>query len=175
MLIDVAQRMERTPGSVAMKLSNLASLDERLAARGIRGLSGASALDRQVWAEFHAQHEALAPESEALLAQLMTGDPDAPVVVQPDGKVLRMPEGPTESTASVKVRRGQRYFRQAVLNAYNGRCAVTGLGIRDLLVASHYLSRFAGSCRGTWPSSTVLIHRTASLSTPSTTRPLTAG
>jgi putative restriction endonuclease len=39
----------------------------------------------------------------------------------------------------VKVRRGQRYFRQAVLNAYNGRCAVTGLGIRDLLVASHII------------------------------------
>lgn len=29
-LIDVATRMGRTPGSVAMKLSNLASLDERL-------------------------------------------------------------------------------------------------------------------------------------------------
>lgn len=137
-LIDVAQRMERTPGSVAMKLSNLASLDERLAARGIRGLSGASALDRQVWAEFHAHHEALAPESEALLAKLLTGDADSPIEVQPEAiTVLRAPEGPTESTASVKVRRGQRYFRQAVLNAYNGRCAVTGLGIRDLLVASH--------------------------------------
>ena len=30
-----------------------------------------------------------------------------------------------------------RYFRQAVLNAYQGRCAVAGLAIRDLLVASH--------------------------------------
>jgi predicted restriction endonuclease len=32
---------------------------------------------------------------------------------------------------------GQRYFRQAVLNAYNGRCAVTGLAVRELLIASH--------------------------------------
>ena len=137
-LIDVAQRMERTPGSVAMKLSNLASLDARLAARGIKGLSGASALDRTVWNEFHAQHYALAPESEALLAELLTGDADNPIEVQPEAiTLLRLPEGPTEGTASVKVRRGQRYFRQAVLNAYNGRCAVTGLGIRDLLVASH--------------------------------------
>ena len=139
-LVDVARRMERTPGSVAMKLSNLASLDARLAARGIKGLSGASALDRAVWNEFHAQHEALAPESEALLAELLTGDADSPIEVQPEAiTVLRAPEGPTEGTASVKVRRGQRYFRQAVLNAYNGRCAVTGLGIRDLLVASHII------------------------------------
>lgn len=139
-LVDMARRMERTPGSVAMKLSNLASLDARLAARGIKGLSGASALDRAVWNEFHAQHEALAPESEALLAELLTGNADSPIEVQPESiTVLRVPDGPTESTASVKVRRGQRYFRQAVLNAYNGRCAVTGLGVRDLLVASHII------------------------------------
>ncbi len=139
-LIDIAGRMERTPGSVAMKLSNLASLDARLAARGIKGLSGASALDRTVWAEFHQHQELLIPESEALLAVLLTGDADSPVEVEPEViRVLRVPAGPTESTASVKVRRGQRFFRQAVLNAYNGRCAVTGLAVRDLLIASHII------------------------------------
>lgn len=139
-LIDVAQRMERTPGSVAMKLSNLASLDARLAARGIKGLTGASALDRVVWAEFHQEQELLIPESEALLAELFTGNADNPVEVEPEMiHVSRVPEGPTENSASVKVRRGQRFFRQAVLNAYGGRCAVTGLAIRPLLVASHII------------------------------------
>jgi putative restriction endonuclease len=144
-LIDVASRMGRTPGSVAMKLSNLASLDERLAARGIKGLSGASALDRAVWAEFRTEHKALAPESEALLSELMTGDADVPIEVLPELiTVPRMPEGPTESAATVTVRRGQRYFRQAVLNAYGGCCAVTGLAIRDLLIASHIVPWSAG-------------------------------
>jgi putative restriction endonuclease len=139
-LIDVATRMGRTPGSVAMKLSNLASLDERLAARGIKGLSGASALDRAVWAEFHEHYESLAPESEALLAQLVAGDSDAAVDVSVDAiKLLQRPEGPTEGTSEVKVRRGQRFFRQAVMNAYGSRCAITGLGIRELLVASHII------------------------------------
>jgi len=92
-----------------------------------------------MWAEYHTNLNELAPESEALLAQLITGDADAPIEVQPDGKVLRVHERPTEATGSVKVRRGQRYFRPAVLNAYMGRCAVTGLAVRDLLVASHII------------------------------------
>lgn len=139
-LIQIAERMGRTPGSIAMKLSNLASLDERLAARGIKGLTGASALDRTVWAEFHQAYETMAPESEALLADLLTGDTEQPIEVRPESiTVIHPPEGPTESISSVKVRRGQRFFRQAVLNAYGSRCAVTGLPIRELLVASHII------------------------------------
>jgi putative restriction endonuclease len=137
-LADLASCMERTPGSVAMKLSNLASLDARLQARGIKGLSGASALDRAVWNEFHAEQDTLVPESEALLAQLLTGDPERLIEVLPETiYASQAPKGTTESTASVKVRRGQQFFRQAVLNAYGGRCAVTGNAVRDLLIASH--------------------------------------
>lgn len=75
----------------------------------------------------------------------MTGDGDTPIEVQLEQiTVQRMPEGPTESAASVTVRGGQRYFRQAVLNAYGGRCAVTGLAVRELLVASHIIPWSAG-------------------------------
>ena len=37
-IIEVSEKMRRTPGSLAMKLSNLASLDPNLQARGIVGL-----------------------------------------------------------------------------------------------------------------------------------------
>ncbi|MBP9161059.1 MAG: HNH endonuclease [Flavobacteriales bacterium] len=145
-LIDIATHMDRTAGSVAMKLSNLASLDERLRARGIKGLSGASKLDRNVWNEFHGQQELLVPESEVLLAELITGDPQQSVDVQSDKiSVLRAPIGPTEKFQSQKVRIGQRFFRQAVLNAYGGCCAVTGLSVRDLLIASHIIPWSAAS------------------------------
>jgi putative restriction endonuclease len=40
---------------------------------------------------------------------------------------------------SCKARRGQEYFRQAVLNNFGGRCGVTGLAIRELLIDSHIL------------------------------------
>ncbi len=139
MLVDISRRMGRTDAALPMKLTNLASIDPEFLKTGRKGLPGASEFDRAMWVEYHTNLNDLAPESEALLAQLMTGDADAPIEVQPDGKVLRVPEGPTESTVSVNVRRGQRYFRQAVLNASKGRCAVTGLAVRELLVASHII------------------------------------
>jgi putative restriction endonuclease len=37
------------------------------------------------------------------------------------------------------MRREQEYFREAVLNNFGGRCGVTTLALRDLLVASHIL------------------------------------
>jgi putative restriction endonuclease len=49
------------------------------------------------------------------------------------------PTGPTETMANVKLRRGQEYFRDAVLNNFGGRCGVTGLAVRDLLIASHIM------------------------------------
>jgi putative restriction endonuclease len=47
------------------------------------------------------------------------------------------PSGPTEVEATVKARRGQQFFRQTVLNAYDVRCCISGINVPRLLVASH--------------------------------------
>lgn len=143
-IIEVAARMNRTPSSVAMKLSNLASLDPKLRARGIVGLEGASNLDREIWEEFKTDREALVPASEEAMRKLFNAtDQDEVDIVENVGvavqPALSPPDGPTSSTAQVNVRRGQQYFRQVVLNAFGGRCGVTGIAIRELLVASHIL------------------------------------
>ena len=39
----------------------------------------------------------------------------------------------------MKQRRGQEYFRDAVINNSGGVCSVTRLAVRQLLVASHIL------------------------------------
>ena len=143
-VIEVANRMDRTPGSVAMKLNNLASLDPKLQARGIVGLQGASNLDKQIWEEFHANRDVLVPASEEAMRQLFQATEqdeveivgDVGVAVQPDPSP---PEGPTSSQTLVNARRGQQYFRQVVLNAFGGRCGITGIAVRELLVASHIL------------------------------------
>jgi len=141
-VIDVAMRLGRTPGSVAMKLGNLASLDPALKMRGIRGLSGASELDKRMWREFHESLDEAAPASEELFRKLFSAPKNAKVEVLPKVGVRvrrKPPTGPTEVVVNVKQRRGQEYFRNAVLNNFGGRCGVTALAVRELLVASHIL------------------------------------
>jgi putative restriction endonuclease len=141
-IVAMAKKLGRGANSLAMKLCNLASLDPALKMRGIRGLSGASALDRSIWGEFHENLAEAAPASEVAFRKLFGADDSSEVEVTPrDGVLMRKgpPTGPTETKATVKVRRGQEYFRQAVLNNFSGRCGVTGLAVRELLIASHIL------------------------------------
>lgn len=142
----LAEKFGRGSNSVAMKLCNFASLDPALKVRGIKGLPGTSRLDRSVWEEFHADLNETVPASEEALRDLFGADGESNLEVLPKvGIRVRPPRkknppvGPTEATATMKLRRGQEYFRDAVLNNFGGRCAVTELAIRELLIASHIL------------------------------------
>lgn len=141
-IIDLAQRLGRTPSSVAMKLSNLASLDPALKLRGIEGLKGASQLDREMWEEYHAQAADMVPlGQERFDALFVDAEHETTEVIPGTGirRAAKAPTGDTEITRLTKQRRGQGYFRDAVLNNYDNRCAVTGLPVRELLIASHIL------------------------------------
>jgi hypothetical protein len=141
-IVALADKLERGTNSVAMKLCNFASLDPALKLRGIKGLEGASALDRTVWTEFHTNLNESVPVSEDALRKLFGVDESSELEVLPREGVRvrkRPPTGPTETIASVKLRRGQDYFRDAVLNNFGGRCGVTQLAVRELLIASHIL------------------------------------
>ncbi|NNE94343.1 MAG: HNH endonuclease [Verrucomicrobiales bacterium] len=128
-ILRLAERIGRSPGAVAMKLSNFTSLDPEEQARGISGLSGASNADRAIWEEFAGHFEMLADESEAALESFDIWNDET-----------RAPDPPEEienSTAVVKVRRRQQFFRKIVLSSYQNRCAISQLAIKELLVASH--------------------------------------
>jgi putative restriction endonuclease len=141
---EVAAKMGRTPSSLALKLCNFASLDPVLHARGIAGMKGAAKEDRSVWNEFKANISILGPQSEELLHDLVTIRQDEEVNLLDNDRVelepsrdLLPPSGPTETTATVKVRRGQQFFRQSILSAYGISCCISGMNIPRLLVASH--------------------------------------
>lgn len=140
-ILALAEKLGRGANSVAMKLNNFASLDPALKMRGVKGLEGASALDREVWSAFHDNPEEVVPESRERLRQLFGAGPDSDLEVIPkEGiRIRKKPEGETEILLTVKQRRGQDYFRDAVLNNFGGCCGVTGLPIREFLVASHIL------------------------------------
>jgi len=135
-VIELAALIGRTPGALAMKLVNLASLDPVIVASGRVGLSNASNLDREIWVEFHEDWEGLATECERLRAYLLRErgleDPEQVVAEAAESDFT----GETR-TAVVQLRIKQQFFRRAVLSSYRGRCCISGLTETRLLVASH--------------------------------------
>jgi putative restriction endonuclease len=129
-IIELADKMGRTPGSLAMKLNNFTSLDPLEQARGIAGLSGATKKDQLIWNEFAENRNDLAVESEEYLERLIGEE-----VAELD---VRVPDDPvTEKLMPQKIRLQQRYFRRVVLASYGARCCVSGLPLPSLLRASH--------------------------------------
>ena len=136
-IVALARAVDRTPSSIAMKLANFASLDPKITETGRKGLVGATALDRQVWAEFNRDWTRLVTDAEALASSdLQSGNnvnEDASVFVH------RPFAGPTSVMAVVEQRIGQNFFRRAVLANYDNRCCVTGIADTRLLNASHII------------------------------------
>jgi DNA (cytosine-5)-methyltransferase 1 len=135
-IVELAGLIGRTPSAVAMKLVNFASLDPAITNSGRTGLGNASALDREVWDEFHANWETLAVECAQLTQQLRQV---AQTIVQPeplDNFDLADFSGETRQ-AFIEQRVKQNFFRRAVLASYRGRCCMSGLSDSRLLVASH--------------------------------------
>lgn len=142
LIIEVATKLGRSPNSLAMKLCNFASLDPALQIRGIKGLNGASALDRDLWQQFYGDMTDMAPASEQALRELYGLAEGSEIDVVPKAGVVvrkRTPPQITEVTTTIKARRGQEFFRESVLNNFDGRCGISQLAIRELLVASHIL------------------------------------
>ena len=137
-IIELAELIGRTPNALAMKLVNFASLDPSITSTGRKGLSGASALDREVWNEFHADWERLTIECEQLRSQLLQAHGEAPKlqIESEDNFVLDDYSGETRQ-AIVQQRIKQEFFRRAVLASYRGRCCLSGVSDTRFLIASH--------------------------------------
>ena len=132
---NLAEWIGRTPGSVALKLVNFASLDPQVRASGRAGMSNASQLDRQIWDELNGDWDLVADEAARTYEQYGSEHGVAPGSDVAED-VPEIAEGRTV-TAMVKVRVNQARFRRAVLASYNARCCISGLAVPQLLIASH--------------------------------------
>jgi putative restriction endonuclease len=135
-IIHLANLLGRTPGSIAMRLNNFASVDPYHQQRGIGGLPGGRAQVEPIWKEFINNKDELLFESERILAEKEN--------VSLEKKFSETLKGTehlqgTYKTREVKTRVNQNVFRQIVLANYSGRCAITGIDIPDLLLASHII------------------------------------
>jgi len=136
-IIHLAQIINRTPDAVAMRLSNFASVDPFHKERGIKGLTGGIKQVEPIWIEFINNKEDLLFESERILANL-----EKQTIESKFAEILSGTENLKGETKvrEVKTRVNQNVFRQIVLANYNRRCAITGIDLPDLLVASLCLS-----------------------------------
>tara|TARA_R110000744_G_scaffold380442_1_gene501231 strand:- start:252 stop:1025 length:774 start_codon:yes stop_codon:yes gene_type:complete len=135
-VMHLANLIGRTPSSIAYKLVNFASLDPSLQARGIRGASNASKLDKIIWEEYYQNWDDLPFESEKLRAKIENKSIETLNNIFLD----ELPkEGKTRETI-VKVRVNQSFFRSSILASYNNTCCITGINQPEFLIAGHIKS-----------------------------------
>jgi len=135
-IIHLAQIIDRTPNSIAMRLSNFASVDPFHKDRGIKGLTGGIKQVEPIWAEFFDNKEELLFESEKILAAM-----EKQTIETKFAEILTGIENlkGENKIREVKTRVNQNVFRQIVLANYNRKCAITGIDLPDLLMASHII------------------------------------
>lgn len=127
-IIELADKLRRTPGSISYKLANFSSLDPTL---DRKGAANVSKLDKEVWAEFYDNWEAKLSESESKMEELK-GAPE----ISEELPEFEFAEGETRETI-VKTRKNQGLFRKIILSSYDGKCCITGIENSELLIASH--------------------------------------
>lgn len=136
-IIKYAALIGRTPSALAMKLTNIASLDPAITSTGRKGLSAASVADKAMWEQMQSDWEQFALEvqgtEEDLGIQAKEKSHREDLL---DVGELSDYSGVTRSVQTT-ARVGQELFRRSVLSAYNYRCCVTGLAVPELLIASH--------------------------------------
>lgn len=135
-IIQLAKIINRVPNAVAMRLNNFASVDPFHQNRGIKGLTGGLKQVEPIWREFIENKAELLFESEKVLANL-----EKQTIEEKFSEILSGIENikGENKIREVKTRVNQNVFRKIVLANYNWKCAITGIDLPDLLVASHIL------------------------------------
>jgi putative restriction endonuclease len=133
-IINLASLIGRTSNSVAIRLVNFASVDPALQARGVKGMDGGKNVVKPIWDEFFHNQEELVFLSEQILAQKENTS-----IENKYQDILFDLKGLKGETVirEVKTRVNQSVFRQIVLTNYATKCAITGIDIPELLLASH--------------------------------------
>jgi len=135
-VIQLANLINRTSSSIAMRLVNFASVDPYHQNRGISGLSGGRKQVEPIWEEFINSKDDLLFESERILAEMENNNIETKFATELAG--IEHLSG-MNKIREVKTRVNQNVFRQIVMANYSGKCAISGIDIPELLVASHII------------------------------------
>ena len=133
-IIALAELLGRTPGSVGLKLANLAHYDPEVKRKKLSGMPHGSILDEEISNEFYNNWDKLSLEAQKILS-IKKGIP-IERMLGIEEEIINMPLGRYKET-QMRQRVGQNFFRKTVLNIYSNRCCITGMSEPSLLIASH--------------------------------------
>lgn len=124
----LAEILGRTPGSVGLKMHNLAHYDPELKKRNVTAMAHGSKLDSEIFNEFCNDWTELSYQAHKIRARMQN--------IQIKENIDDIPPGEYREQV-IKNRVGQYFFRMTVLNSYRNKCCITGMSRLDLLIASH--------------------------------------
>lgn len=142
-VIHLANLIGKTPGAVAYKLVHLSSQDPYHKNRGVRGLANPGRNAVSVYAEFMENWDEMLLKSEVLLAKIQNKSIEELLLKEDEIKEIEIDRLTYKQGIDVrryiKIRVNQALFRRIVVSNYSNSCAVCGLDVENLLVASHII------------------------------------
>ena len=130
---ELAQLIGRTPNAVALRLVNYAACDPYIIESGRHGMDGGKSTCLPYWEHYSVHKEELFMKAAELRAELQQQTLEQMLFIEHHDFVGK------ERETVIKQRVNQSAFRTMILTNYNERCAVTGIDIPKLLVASHII------------------------------------
>lgn len=127
----VARLINRTDSSVAMRLGNYAACDPYILDSGRHGLSAGRDRCIPFWDRYVDDKEGLFFKAEEIKAKLARVTIESQLALQREDFI-----GKDRETV-IKQRVNQASFRAMVLGNYEHKCALTGIDVPAVLVASH--------------------------------------
>ena len=132
-VIELANLIGRTNNSVALRLVNFAACDPVIINSGRTGMPGGLSICKPIWDEYAGRKEELFYDAQQIKANLLNSSIEDLIGITENDLVGK------DKKAFVKQRVNQDAFRSMILNLYEKRCALTGIDIPALLVASHII------------------------------------
>ena len=132
-VMELARLLGRTSNSAALRLVNFAACDPYIINSGRTGMPAGIPVCKPIWDEYANDKERLFFEAQQIRAELMQKSIEESLNIPQTLLVGK------EKETIIKQRVNQSVFRTMILQNYENKCAITGINVPDLLIASHII------------------------------------
>lgn len=132
-VMELARLLGRTSNSAALRLVNFAACDPYIINSGRTGMPAGIPVCKPIWDEYANDKERLFFEAQQIKAEFQQKSIEESLNIPQTLLVGK------EKETIIKQRVNQSVFRTMILQNYENKCAITGINVPDLLIASHII------------------------------------